>query len=254
MAGSAGEITVSSERPITPVRASLTRDVVLDQLRQALQLGRFLPGAKLPPERSLARQLGVSRMTVRAAAGRLVREGLLEVRRGAHGGLFVRRGRIAGATASRFTAEQLDNAFLFRIATERAAARLAATRRRSVDCRRLGKLVAEMSKIVASKAARSDPDQVARFLALDVEFHLGVAAAARNPLLLDAIERALAERFLPLGRVFGALHPDANDGHAEILAAVDQQRPEQAERAMTAHIERTWRGAARLLANPKAGG
>lgn len=48
------------------------------QLADALRHGVFEPGARLPPERSLATQFGVSRMTLRNALNRLADEGVLE--------------------------------------------------------------------------------------------------------------------------------------------------------------------------------
>ena len=52
---------------IDPVRPTSACELVVEQLRRAIHLGRFLAGDKLPPERELAKQLGVSRTTVREA-------------------------------------------------------------------------------------------------------------------------------------------------------------------------------------------
>jgi len=72
-------------------RATETRvDEVEDRLVTAVAVGEYLPGAGLPPERELARLLGVARVTVRGAIARLVDRGLLETRRGRGGGTFVR--------------------------------------------------------------------------------------------------------------------------------------------------------------------
>jgi GntR family transcriptional regulator / MocR family aminotransferase len=59
------------------VRTGLERS-----LREAVQTGRLLPGTRLPPSRTLARDLGVARNTVAEAYGQLVAEGWLAARRG----------------------------------------------------------------------------------------------------------------------------------------------------------------------------
>src|SRR6476469_2811760 len=60
--------------PRTPRRA----DDTADRIRSGILQGRFAAGTDLPPERSLADELGVSRLTLRAALARLQTEGLVE--------------------------------------------------------------------------------------------------------------------------------------------------------------------------------
>lgn len=64
-------------------------DQAYDQLAHALRVGRYAPGARLPGERDLSQELGVSRVTLRAALGRLEAEGA--VQRSAQRGWFVPR-------------------------------------------------------------------------------------------------------------------------------------------------------------------
>ncbi|MET0455767.1 MAG: GntR family transcriptional regulator [Mycobacterium sp.] len=87
----------SPTRPAVPSSGLLARhlempsrvDEITDRLVTAIAIGEYLPGARLPVERELARALGVGRMTVRAALARLVDRGLLETRRGRGGGSYV---------------------------------------------------------------------------------------------------------------------------------------------------------------------
>lgn len=75
-----------------------------EAIRSLLSGGALRPGMRLPPERELATQLGVSRMTVRGALQRLERDGLLDRRRG--DGTYVAAKRIdAGLRFSSFTSE-----------------------------------------------------------------------------------------------------------------------------------------------------
>ena len=66
--------------PISVTRASSS---IADQIRQAIVTGKLEQGSRLPPERELAEQFGVSRVTVRDALRALEAMGLLEVRVGA---------------------------------------------------------------------------------------------------------------------------------------------------------------------------
>src|SRR5205809_4638284 len=85
--------------PVSVARAS---SAIADQIRAAIVGGRLSEGERLPPERELAEQFGVSRVTVRDALRALEAMGLLEVRVGARGGAFVTvpSGSIMGQTMS----------------------------------------------------------------------------------------------------------------------------------------------------------
>src|SRR3954470_21733409 len=72
--------------PITVARAS---SAIADQIRAAIVGGKLTAGERLSPERELAEQVGVSRVTVRDALRSLEAMGLIEVRVGARGGAFV---------------------------------------------------------------------------------------------------------------------------------------------------------------------
>ena len=72
--------------PVTVARAS---SAIADQIRTAIVTGRLQEGGRLSPERELAEQFGVSRVTVRDALRSLEAMGLIEVRVGARGGAFV---------------------------------------------------------------------------------------------------------------------------------------------------------------------
>src|SRR3954452_19626256 len=85
--------------PVSIARASSS---IADQIRQAILTGKLDQGERLPPERELAEQFGVSRVTVRDALRALEAMGLIEVRVGARGGAFatVPSGSIVGQTMS----------------------------------------------------------------------------------------------------------------------------------------------------------
>jgi DNA-binding FadR family transcriptional regulator len=234
------------------IRTPASHELVVDQIRRAIQVGRFPIGARLPPERELASQLGVSRTTVREAIRVLESEDLIETRRGRSGGSVV-----IGPTATsdvirnelRRRLAELENVFDYRLAVEPAAAGLAAVRRTKRDLDRLRDAFETLSGLAAGAHNASEASPPSRFFAADAEFHRQIALATSNPLFVTAVEDARAAMFLPVGGVFPALHPRANDYHAEILAAIEAQDGRRAEAAMTAHIETTL-AALRGLARP----
>ena len=80
--------------PIQTVASQRLYQQVAGQLGELIRQGEFLPGDRLPPERDLARQLGVSRPTVREAMIALEIAGLVDVRTGS--GAYVRKAPSTG--------------------------------------------------------------------------------------------------------------------------------------------------------------
>ena len=72
-----------------PVRSQTAFEETLERLGTAIKLGLLEPGARLPPERDLCAQLGISRSTLRQALTALVQSGHLRAVRGRRGGTFV---------------------------------------------------------------------------------------------------------------------------------------------------------------------
>ena len=204
-------------------------EVVTERLRHAIHIGTCLPGDKLPPERSLAHQFGVSRMTVRQAVRALMAEGYLSIRRGSAGGITVLDHgedvqRLRQVLLGRMA--ELDDTFEFRIAVEGAAARLAAQRRTKRDLARLHQAYRELEQ----------GREPAHVRAADNVFHLAVADAARNRFMREAIENVRAMTWVPLDQVFCSVFT-SGEHHAQILQAIDDRDADAAERAVVAHIQ-----------------
>ncbi|HKG16877.1 MAG TPA: GntR family transcriptional regulator, partial [Solirubrobacteraceae bacterium] len=72
-----------------PVAPPTTFEQTVERLGNAIKLGLLAPGTRLPPERELANQLGISRSTLRNALTTLVQSGHLVSVRGRSGGTFV---------------------------------------------------------------------------------------------------------------------------------------------------------------------
>ncbi len=224
---------------VTPVRAASAYEVVVEHLRRALQLGRLMPGERLPAERQLADQLGVSRTTLRQAIRVLELEGVIESRRGATGGLFVLQQRfnerqVKALMAERFA--QIEELHEFRLVIETATARAAALNRSDDDIARLRSALTIMSTIIAQPEATKVPDHVAHFLAADSDFHTGIALASGNGYLAHTVEEIRATRLVPIGAVFTRLDPTTNDGHQELFDAIVARDSDLAATIMARHL------------------
>lgn len=221
---------VDRVRTLGPVSIPSAAEVVVAQLTRAIELGRFLPGDQLPPEREFAVQLGVSRMTLRAALRDLEEAGLLErVRRGSGGGALVITAGTIGVTGAEHRAvrKELDEIFEFRIACESAAAELAAGRRTDAQLAQLEQAIEDLgSELTAG-----------RFRAADNAFHLAVADAAGNRWVRQAVEDVRAAMLAPLDAVrFELVVASTVEHHRRILDAIAERDPERARAAIVEHI------------------
>ena len=180
---------------------------VASQIRDQLSSGALVPGDRLPPERELARQFDLSRNTVREALRSLEMAGILEFRKGMHGGAFVREGHgsavIAGFTdlfrLGMFEPEHLKEArLLVGMAVTRAACRRATE----------GDIAALRANLEASDAAVRE-GRTAERMRLGLEFHRQLAKGSGNPIymvLTDALMEVQAELI-----ELGLLSPTPNE-------------------------------------------
>ncbi|MGD0687562.1 MAG: GntR family transcriptional regulator, partial [Streptosporangiaceae bacterium] len=74
---------------LRPVREGNAFEETVERLLTVVKLGLVGPGERLPAERELAGQLGISRLTLREAIGELQQAGFVESRRGRFGGTFI---------------------------------------------------------------------------------------------------------------------------------------------------------------------
>jgi len=210
----------------TPV-ATVTRHL-LDELMS----GRWRPGDRLPPERTLATQLGVGRSAIREAGAALEILGVLEVRPGS--GTYVRDGAsgLLQETLSwglHLSVERTGDLIEVREALEIQAARAAAGRVTDEQLDRLQGHLAAMAANLADYPA---------FVRADMLFHEQLDEAAGNATLRDlvrsvrALIRVWVERALDQGG-----HADTTlREHGAILAALQARDPDLAEAAMRSHM------------------
>ena len=209
---------------------------VVAHVRRLIDRGALGPGARLPPERDLAAQVGVSRPTVRAGLRTLAALGVVRSRRGS--GTYIPDGPPTfGPEALSFLAALHkvtgDDVYEARRLLEVGAAGLAAERATSDQ---LAPLADEVAGLFASLSERQ------MFLVHDVNFHRGVAAASGNPIVASLLEMVASlyyeRRRETVERAADRDLRDAADAHRQIYQAIRARDTEGARRAMNDHLLR----------------
>lgn len=211
-------------------------EVILQKITEHFLSGQVLVGEKLPSERLLAEQFGVSRNSVREALQRLAMENVIEIKRG--GGSIVKGGRedIHEMLAEKTVYEKEHLVFEMlevRRALEVEAASLAAQRATAEDLRKISE---------ALKAMDVPINEVDKGVQADVDFHMRIVEASGNSILIhlaqtlmEQIEKTIyatrKHRFLD-----GERYSETLLEHKEIYLAIASGDRELAKSRMEAHI------------------
>src|SRR5438093_10159064 len=116
------------EAVFKPVRPPTTFEETVERLGTAIRLGLLTAGSRLPPERDLAAELGISRSTLRQAITTLVQSGHLVSVRGRAGGTFVCERPPLAESEAEPLGEQTQATLDLRVAIETGSVVLAAER------------------------------------------------------------------------------------------------------------------------------
>jgi len=194
------------------VAPSSRKEAAYQDLKRRIMSGEFLPGTQLSLL-ELAEGYGMSRTPVRDALNALAQEGLIEV--------IPRRGYFV----SRITVRDVQDTFQLRLILEMASAELATLRISEGEIDRLAHL--------SSRYVAGDIESYKAYLEENRQFHLMVAEATGNRLLVEALARVLdqMQRFLILRL---DLSDDADDMLAEHYLLLDAFRKRDAQRAREA--------------------
>jgi len=216
------------------VRTSRLYEQIVQQIEESIMSGALKQGEQLPAERDLAQRFGVSRTAVREAVKALREKGLVEAYSGR--GTFITNGTSQAIRQSLdlFSrigqADQATQLVEVREILEPEIAALAAGRAEEQHLTSMREAYAVMER------ARNDADA---FIEADLDFHLSLAEAAANPLilsLLDSIVGLLREQRLRTYHIEGG--PERGQyHHKRILGAVENRDPDQARAAMRAHLK-----------------
>jgi GntR family transcriptional repressor for pyruvate dehydrogenase complex len=206
---------------------------IVQQIEDSILSGDLKTGAQLPPERDLAHQFGVSRTAVREAMKTLREKGLVEA--------YAGRGTFVTDGTARSMRQTLDR--MMRGGPSEGAVQLVEVR--EILEPEIAALAAQRSDEDARSAMResiavmdSTRLDAEAFIEGDLDFHLALAEAAGNPLILSLIdsivgllrEKRLRTYYIEGGPERGQYH------HKRIMDAIDHRDPLGAREAMRAHL------------------
>jgi DNA-binding FadR family transcriptional regulator len=205
---------------------------IADQLRALIERGEFAVGTRLPPERDLALKMGVSRPSVREALIALEVEGLVEVRMGS--GIYV-LARDEGHHGSVVAESPLDT-ILARQLIEGELAAQAAQVMQAADVAGLREALDVMREEAASGNIPARGDRL---------FHVRIAQATDNSVLLRLVGELYDERHNPLAVQLGSHFENAESWaaaiaeHERVVDAIVAADPAGARAAMREHMARS---------------
>ena len=220
--------------PIQAIEAQRLYQQIAQQLRQLITSGEFPPGSRLPAERELAAQLGVSRPSVREALIALEVEGWVEVRTGS--GVYVLERTAPDRQAVAATEWGPLEVIRARRLVEGEIAALAA---QAIEPQHL------LALQQALQAMQQDADGGRAPLEGDRAFHLTLAAACGNAVLSDTVTQFWDARKGPLFERLGDYFETpqswrcAIEEHRQILAALEQGNAHAARGAMQHHMDQS---------------
>lgn len=207
---------------------------IVKQIETRVLNGELQPGDKLPSERDLGKQFGVSRVSIREAIQVLALKGLVEV---VHGrGTFVTDQTSEALRHSLNLMvrvgkqESFNNLIEIREFLEPEIASLAASR-------------AKKENIIAMREAISQMDEALEnpreYIEADLDFHLALAEATQNPMILILIDILVVE--LREQRYWASTIMDSiaksQTYHKQVFKAVEEKNPDAARISMHAHME-----------------
>jgi GntR family transcriptional regulator, transcriptional repressor for pyruvate dehydrogenase complex len=216
------------------IRTSRLYEQIVQQVEESILKGQLKAGDQLPAERDLAQRFGVSRTAVREAVKALREKGLVEAYSGR--GTFVTDGTAHAIRQSLDVLVRINqqegwtHLAELRYVLEPEIAALAAPRIEEQLLTTMRDAVAAMDRSL------HDPES---YVEADLDFHLALAEAAGNPLilsLLDSIVVLLREQRSRIFKVDGG--PERGQfHHKRILAAVEARNAEAAREAMRGHLQ-----------------
>lgn len=216
---------------LKPVREGNAFEETVERLLQAIRLGVFAAGTRLPAERDLARHLRVSRVTLREALSELQKVGVLQIQRGRYGGAVVQQAPNVPAGQHPLGVAEVEDILVFRSVVEPAAAELASAADLSPEARR--HLADALDAVAAAPVEQYRP--------LDARFHIAIAELSGHPSLVDAVASARARSSDLLDRIpmLQTNLEHSNRQHQDIVDAILAGDPIRARTAMTEHLEGT---------------
>jgi GntR family transcriptional repressor for pyruvate dehydrogenase complex len=219
-------------------------EFIESSIRDLILNGEIGPGDKLPPERDISQQFGVSVVTVREALRGLEAFGMIEKKKGKGGGIFV----------SEVTSDSVKNAlqtFLLsrkfsvnhlsqvRMIIEPPAVKIAALEMDSDGLTEMEKNIRYCERSIEKAGSSFSDKDFFDIEERNVEFHRLIGESSRNPILALTIDYvmdflfSMKKTLLDADRAFSV---EVVDDHRQILSCLKERDPVKAEQAMTRHL------------------
>jgi GntR family transcriptional repressor for pyruvate dehydrogenase complex len=228
--------------PFVPIRKKKIFDEVYNQLISLISNGKLRPNDQLPPERFLARELKVSRQSIREALKKAESKGLITVRQGE--GTFV----LSAASEWMETpllvmmAEEIERVYELieiRKLIEVWCARKAAEFAPAKELKKMEKALSKTEKLIDSREILGQPD---------IDFHIAIAEASQNTLMVHVMA-SIKKIFLSMFKISNFTRPPGKNRilikqHREIYEAIKRGNPDFAGQKMESHlqfVESEWR-------------
>jgi DNA-binding FadR family transcriptional regulator len=224
---------------IKPIKNKRTTEIILEQIKNLIIGGQLVPGDRFLTEGELTERFQVSRTSVREALAALSLTGILEIRQGE--GIFVKSASpnsVIEPLSFIFLLEknQVQNVLEVRKALEVEAAGLAAERRDEEDLVHLKSLIEQMKRDLP-EAVNSEQ--------LDLDFHIALARASKNPLLtrlMNTVQETMGQtlevtRALWIAATEGTTHRLFEEHH-DIFLAIQSQDSQKARHLTYEHLRK----------------
>lgn len=214
-----------------PISARLYESITR-ALEQAIEVGRYKPGGRLPSERELSDQFGVSRPVVREAIIVLELRGLVRRRHGA--GVYVADKAPLETTSS----DEADGPFEVTEARRLLEGEIAALAATAASDRQIAEMEAIIDRIGDMRTDQATREQA------DRAFHVALARATNNDVLVGLVESLWDKRYQsPLCVYFFSRAREAGiqppvDEHRLVLDALKARDADGARQAMRDHLAR----------------
>lgn len=224
--------TIAEVAVFAPVLSHTAFEETVERIGGAIKLGILHPGSRLPAERQLCSQLGISRSTLRQALTALSQSGHLRAVRGRGGGTFVVERPPGPPEPSPDLVARWRDACDERLAVELGVAVLAAERAEPERLDILEQAIADMDEHLESYPA---------YRRADVRFHIGLAEATGSAGLVRAMAGAQSAMSDLISQI---AHPPAvleasNVQHARLVAAIRERDGAHAVDIATEHLRAT---------------
>lgn len=215
------------------VRRVRVSDEVVNQIKDLIIAGKLKPGDRLPPERELIKEFGVSRPSLREALNSMVAMGFLEA---TQGNRTVVKSLVSGKLFEPLYSvlkEDVNTVFELievRKAIETWNAYVAAKRATPEDIAHLEEIIESMKKTKEEGGASPDKQ--------DADFHLAITLATHNKIqthIMYTLHDILKEW---IGRYYGKLNEtELLNQHAAIVEAIKRRDSDLARAKIFQHLE-----------------